>query len=138
MNQRRASLDAWAILGVPPGSSPELVRAQYLRLVRLNHPDRYAGNPQEQARHEEIMKQVTWAYQEIVQGRAQAASSATAPPRRTATMRRMPRFDIHDLQCRAHGRWAVSFCTICGAPLCSRCDESLSGYCDRHRPRGRF
>ncbi|MCY0898437.1 MAG: J domain-containing protein [Firmicutes bacterium] len=136
MSQRRASLDAWAVLGVPPGSPPDMVRAQYLRLVRLNHPDRFSGNPAEQARHEEIMKQVTWAYQEIVQGRAPSATAAS--PGRPAPPKRAQPFDIQELQCRAHGRWAVGFCTICGTALCSRCDESLSGYCDKHRPRAWF
>lgn len=111
-----------------------MVRAQYLRLVRLNHPDRYQGNPVEQARHEEIMKEITWAYQEIREGRA---AVQTVPPRRPAPPPpRRPAPNIQDLQCRAHGRWAVGFCTVCGTPLCTRCDESLSGYCRVHRPGG--
>jgi hypothetical protein len=110
-----------------------MVRAQYLRLVRLNHPDQYATNPQERARHEEIMKRVTWAYQEIARGHAQVP---TAPPHRPS-----PRYrpvNVRELQCVAHHRWAVIYCTVCGTPLCSRCDESLSGYCQTHRPRGTF
>lgn len=134
----RAAPDAWGILGIPPGSPPEMVRAQYLRLVRLNHPDQYASNPTERARHEEIMKQVTWAYQEIVQGRAKAPAPPP-PPRYTAPRTRRTRtVDVRELQCRAHHRWAVMYCTVCGTPLCSRCDESLSGYCSAHRPRGWF
>ncbi len=125
--------DAWSILGVPPGSPKDMVRAQYLRLVRLNHPDQYQGSPVEQARHEEIMKQVTWAYQEIVQGRARVE---TTPPKSPGAPPRRPAPNIYDLQCRAHGRWAVGFCTVCATPLCSRCDESLTGYCPAHRPGG--
>ena len=127
--------DAWGVLGIPPGSPGEMVRAQYLRLVRINHPDQYASNPAEQARREEIMKQVTWAYQEIVQGRAKEAVPPPPPGYRASPRRQRP-VDLHDLQCRAHGRWAVVYCTVCDTPLCSRCDESLSGYCSVHRPRG--
>ncbi len=133
----RQSRDAWAVLGVPPGSPADMVRAQYLRLVRLNHPDRYSGNPVEQARHEEVMKEVTWAYQEIVQGRATVPAPPPPPPHRNAPGPRRP-VDIRELQCRAHGRWAVVICTVCGTPLCSRCDESLSGYCPAHRPKSAF
>jgi hypothetical protein len=133
MNQ--PARDAWSILGLSPGSPDEMVRAQYLRLVRLNHPDQYASNPAEQARREEIMKQVTWAYQEIVHGKAaKTAKSTAARPRPTA---RSKPVDLTQLQCRAHHRWAVGYCTVCGEPLCSRCDESLSGYCAKHRPRRR-
>ena len=129
----RPARDAWGILGVPAGSPVEMVRAQYLRLVRLNHPDQFASNPAEQARHEEIMKEVTWAYQEIVQGRAKAPPP---PPPRYGQARPFRPVDYRELQCRAHHRWAVIYCTVCGAPLCSRCDESLSGYCPVHRRRG--
>lgn len=133
------SQNPWVILGLSPGSPQEMVRAQYLRLVRINHPDRYQGNPVDQARHEEIMKQVTWAYQEIVSGRAKAAPSRPAPSSRTTrpTTHRTT-VSSFELTCRAHGRWAVGYCTVCGAPLCSRCDESLSGYCAAHRPRAYF
>lgn len=128
--------DPWGILGLPPGSPREMVRAQYLRLVRLNHPDQYAQNPVEQARHEEVLKQVTWAYQEIVQGRAPATAPQPPPPRYRPSPRPSRPVNLHELQCRAHGRWAVGYCTVCNTPLCSRCDESLSGYCPAHRRRG--
>lgn len=129
--------DAWSVLGVPAGSPPAMVRAQYLRLVRVNHPDQFAADAVERARHEELMKDITWAYQEIVQGRATVKMppppGPTAPPRYTRTT-----VNPQDLQCRRHGRWAVGYCTACNAPLCSRCDEALTGYCDVHRPRGGF
>lgn len=130
--------DAWTILGLSPGSPKEMVRAQYLRLVRLNHPDQFAANPAEQARHEEIMKQVTWAYQEIVQGKASKTAAARPRASRPAPATRSKPVDLSQLQCKAHHRWAIIYCTVCGEPLCSRCDESLSGYCAKHRPRGLF
>ncbi|PSR21915.1 MAG: molecular chaperone DnaJ [Sulfobacillus acidophilus] len=131
--------DPWAILGLSPGSPDEMVRAQYLRLVRINHPDQYASNPTEQARREEIMKQVTWAYQEIVHGKTVKTAKTTATRSGTSrpTAARPRPVDLTQLQCRAHHRWAVVYCTVCGEPLCSRCDESLSGYCAKHRPRRR-
>ncbi|NMP23117.1 J domain-containing protein [Sulfobacillus sp. DSM 109850] len=110
----------------------EMVRAQYLRLVRQNHPDQYQGNPGAQARHEEIMKEVTWAYREIIEGRARAKT--VPPPRPPGPRPSRPAPNMKDLQCHAHGRWAVGFCTVCGTPLCSRCDEALTGYCSAHRP----
>lgn len=134
----RAAEDAWSILGVPPGAPLDMVRAQYLRMVRINHPDQYTANPKERARHEEIMKRVTWAYREITQGRAEVPRKASTPPPRRSQSRPYRPVDLRELMCRAHQRWAVSYCTVCAAPLCSRCDESLSGYCTVHRPRGRF
>lgn len=130
--------DAWSVLGIPAGSPPEMVRAQYLRLVRVNHPDRFAADPVERRRHEELMKDITWAYQEIVHGRATV--HAPPPPRRPTATPRSARSTVNpqDLQCRRHGRWAVGYCTICSTPLCSRCDEALTGYCDVHRPWGGF
>ena len=125
--------DAWTILGIPAGSPAEMVRAQYLRLVRLNHPDRYAGNPIEQARHENVMKDVNWAYHEIMEGRARVVTPPPPPPPPRYTAR-PARVNVDELQCRTHGRWAVGFCTVCATPLCSRCDEALTGYCPRHRP----
>ena len=130
-----AARDPWAILGISSDSPQEMVRAQYLRLVRQNHPDQFVGNPHEQARREEILKEVIWAYQEIVQGRA--APTATAPPPRKPSHSKT-RVDERDLKCRAHGRFAVIYCTVCDAPLCSRCDEALTGYCPVHRPRSVF
>ncbi len=127
--------DAWAILGISPDSPQDMVRAQYLRLVRLNHPDQYMGDPREHERREEILKQINWAYQEIIQGRA--VRTVSPPPPRPPS-RPPASVNVHDLQCRAHGRWAVIYCTVCGTPLCSRCDEALSGYCPAHRPRGWF
>lgn len=127
--------DAWRILGIPAGSPADMVRAQYLRMARMNHPDQFAANPAERARHEEIMKEVTWAYQEIVQGRAKASTPPPPPPRHRTSPPFRP-VDYRELLCRAHQRWAVIYCTVCGTPLCSRCDESLSGYCPSHRPRG--
>lgn len=123
--------DPWAVLGIPPGSPADMVRAQYLRLVRLNHPDRYSANPAEQARHEEMMKDINWAYREVVEGRA--TTPPPPPPRRQPPPPNRP-VNTRDLQCRAHGRWAVGFCTVCGTPLCLHCDESLTGYCRAHRP----
>jgi curved DNA-binding protein CbpA len=30
---------AWDVLGLPPGSSPEAIRAAHRRLMKLAHPD---------------------------------------------------------------------------------------------------
>ena len=57
--------DAWAILGVPPGSDAAAVRAAYRDLVKLYHPDRHiaAGLPIEFVRVAEArMAAINTAY----------------------------------------------------------------------------
>jgi hypothetical protein len=133
MNAKR---DPWSVLEVSRKSSPEAVRQAYLRLVRLHHPDRYPANSREQRIHEERMKEVTEAYRAILgqaepsPDRSSPSSSPAGPP---PPRRREVRVDPDSLKCRAHGRWAVIFCRVCAAPLCSRCDTALSGYCRAHR-----
>lgn len=127
--------DPWQVLGVPSGASLTLIRAQYLRLVRINHPDQFPTGSREKDQHEDAMKDINWAYREILDRAARPGRvPPKSPPRRTPYRARP--VDTRDLLCRAHGRFAVIFCTVCATPLCSRCDTSLSGYCSRHRPGG--
>jgi hypothetical protein len=53
-------MDAWAVLGVAPGSSERAVRAAYLRRARELHPD-VGGS-------DEAMRQLNVAYEEVLAG----------------------------------------------------------------------
>ncbi len=126
--------DPWLVLGVSRASSKETVRQAYLRLVRLHHPDRYPPGSREHHVHEEQMKAVTEAYRTILNHFAgMTSSSPSSRPRPSSRV--SVRIDPESLKCRAHARWAVIFCRVCNAPLCSRCDTALSGFCASHRSR---
>lgn len=130
-------MDPWRVLGVSPSDPPEAIRAAYLRLVRQHHPDRYREDPVRYQQEENHMKDINAAYHQIVSGRA-ARPGPAPPPSRPSSATRRPRSRptvVRELQCAAHGRWAVMYCTECGIPLCTRCDPSLTGWCDLHRPR---
>jgi curved DNA-binding protein CbpA len=49
-----AALDAYAVLGVPPGASDAELRLAYRELVKRHHPDHNAGSPESAARFEQI------------------------------------------------------------------------------------
>ena len=70
---------AYALLELPLGASPELVRKQYKALVRRWHPDRFAGDPQGQSEASVRMRAINDAYH-LVQDRL-------APPPRPAAPR---------------------------------------------------
>jgi DnaJ domain len=75
---------AYALLDLPPGASPDVVRKQYKALVRRWHPDRFAGDPQGQAEASLRMRAINDAYRLILQRAAPApppASPPHAPPR---------------------------------------------------------
>jgi len=58
------SRDAWAVLGLRRGASPEEVRARYLALARAHHPDKHPEQAEAQAAY---FKEVTAAYRELRQ-----------------------------------------------------------------------
>jgi len=62
--------DPWAILELPPGTRPEIVRQHYRTLVRRLHPDQMIsrGVPEEARRlAEQRLALVTAAYREVMQ-----------------------------------------------------------------------
>ncbi|MCL5064951.1 MAG: J domain-containing protein [Firmicutes bacterium] len=126
--------DPWSVLGVARGSSPDAVRRAYLSLVRIHHPDRYPSGSREYRIHEERMKEINQAYRTIV-SQSPTVISTPSPPPPSRPRRASVHIDPESLKCKAHGRWAVIFCRVCNAPLCSRCDPSLSGLCSVHRRR---
>jgi len=55
----------YARLGVSPGAKIEVVRSAWRRLVRQYHPDLYAGQPGQQRRNDEKIKELNLAYEEL-------------------------------------------------------------------------
>lgn len=125
-----ANQSPWSILGIDPGSGPETVRRAYLRLVREHHPDQFPYGSERYLWHENRLKEINQAYRQILQ-----TPWRTNVPPRPQPPRRTTSFPMH---CTPHRRWAVIYCLVCGAALCSRCDPALSGYCRAHRPASPF
>jgi hypothetical protein len=73
---------AYALLGLSPGATPELLRKQYRTLVRRWHPDRFAGDPQGQAEASLRMRAINDAYRLLLPRSAPLAEPAPSPPPR--------------------------------------------------------
>jgi hypothetical protein len=75
---------AFALLGLPPGASPDEVRRQYKALVRRWHPDRFAGDPQGQAEAAVRMRAINDAYRLLIgrdtNGRGRPAADPPPSP----------------------------------------------------------
>lgn len=73
---------AFKVLGIEPTTDGRLIRAAYVRLARIYHPDRFAGMADEVRREaERRMKEVSAAYEGL---RAARRSAGAAPkPSRT-------------------------------------------------------
>lgn len=55
--------DAWAVLGVPPGSSWDEIASAHRRLAMEHHPDRVlVSSPERQAEAEVAMREINVAY----------------------------------------------------------------------------
>jgi curved DNA-binding protein CbpA len=60
------SSSAFKILGIDPTNDGRVIRAAYVRLARIYHPDRFVGMPDDVRTEAEIrMKEATAAYQEL-------------------------------------------------------------------------
>ena len=69
--------DPYQVLGVPRNADDGTIRAAYLALVRACHPDRFAGQPQEQEAQERL-KEINWAY-DTLSMRTRAFGYVNAP-----------------------------------------------------------
>ena len=68
MKRTHISMDPYEVLGVPYGSSRAVVRARYLELALVHHPDKGCHwTPTERQEHEETFKRVHMAYNLLVQ-----------------------------------------------------------------------
>ena len=80
---------AFQILGIEPTNNGRAIRAAFLRLARIYHPDRFAGQPDDvRAEAERRMKEATVAY-EALRGTRQKSAE------------RRPTINDKDLQERA-------------------------------------
>ena len=80
---------AFQVLGIAPTSDGRAIRAAFLRLARIYHPDRFAGQPDDvRGEAERRMKEATVAY-EALRGTRQKSAAAR------------PSIDDKDLQERA-------------------------------------
>jgi curved DNA-binding protein CbpA len=72
------SIRAFRILGIEPTTNPRVIRAAFVRLSQIYHPDRFLGSPdalREEA--EQRMQELTAAYNEL---RVAARTRAADPP----------------------------------------------------------
>jgi curved DNA-binding protein CbpA len=78
--------DAFKILGLEPTTSSRAIRDAYVRLVRIYHPDRFVGMPDDvRAEAERRMKELSAAYEGLRSAKRKAAKS---PPPTPAASRR--------------------------------------------------
>jgi hypothetical protein len=75
---------AYAIIGVPRGSSTRELKKQYKRLVRQWHPDRWHNDPVSQAEAAVRMRAINDAY-ETLEALAPGPPPASAPASGTAS-----------------------------------------------------
>jgi curved DNA-binding protein CbpA len=69
---------AFHVLGIEPTGDGRAIRAAFLRLARIYHPDRFAGQPDDvRAEAERRMKEATVAY-EALRGARQKSAAARA------------------------------------------------------------
>ena len=78
MNELR---ECYRLLETAPESSPEELKRAYRDLVKVWHPDRFAGDPRLQARAQEKLKQINQAYEAICEPRIVPPPPAADPPR---------------------------------------------------------
>lgn len=72
--------NAYATLGLAPGSSARDVRRQFKKLVKRWHPDRFGSDPQGQSEAAQRMREINAAY-ELIQSADRAPAASTAPTR---------------------------------------------------------
>lgn len=77
---------AWAVLELKPGSTLDALRAQYRKLVKRWHPDRFAKDPTGQAEATERLQRINTAYRTLLEAAPTrpsveaAASDHGSPP----------------------------------------------------------
>jgi hypothetical protein len=88
---------AFALLGLPPGSSSDAIRDAYRDLAKVWHPDRFTGDARLQAKASEKMRELNEAYRMASASRppgsgavgvaaVPAGGDGAVPPRKAATV----------------------------------------------------
>ena len=86
---------AWAVLELKPGSSFEALRAQYLKLVKRWHPDRFIKDPAGAAEATSHLQQINAAYRVLLEATVQPpAGAAPSDDGLRPTGRRLSREEI--------------------------------------------
>lgn len=69
---------AFAVLGIEPTNDHQVIRKAFVRLARIYHPDRFAGQPEDvRVEAERRMKQALAAYDVLRSARRSASKAAT-------------------------------------------------------------
>jgi len=75
------NIQAFDILGIDPTTDGRVIRAAFVRLARIYHPDRFVGMPDDvRAEAERRMKDATLAYQSLRAEKASGAPEPALPP----------------------------------------------------------
>ena len=75
-------IQAYEVLGIRPGATPVEVRASYLDLVKVWHPDRFGHDPKLRAKAEQRLQVINAAYERL------KALGFPAPPRASSSAQR--------------------------------------------------
>ncbi|MEZ4470834.1 MAG: J domain-containing protein [bacterium] len=65
IERRRTAAQHYATLGLPDGADMAAVKAAYRKMMRAHHPDRFAHDPQAEARAQAKAQHINEAYQEL-------------------------------------------------------------------------
>jgi ribosomal protein S27E len=126
---------AYKTLDIPMNTPPREIKAAYLNLVEVWHPDRFVGKPELYSQATEKLKTLNVAYETIKRHSSfrvklnRQASKAAPPPKNPFVL-------VRCVHCTALNR-VVGFrkglvCGRCGSPLIR------TGKADMHRPGGRI
>jgi ribosomal protein S27E len=127
---------AYKILEIPSSTAPKDIKAAYLNLVEVWHPDRFVDKPALYDQATEKLKQLNVAYETITRHRSftvKLNSQQIKPPPEQA---KDPFVLVRCINCTALNR-VVRYgegivCGRCGSPLIR------SGKSEMHRPNGRI
>src|SRR5947208_13566799 len=77
--------DCYKTLELEPGASSDEIKRSYRELVKVWHPDRFAGNQRLQQKAQEKLKQINLAYERICTAKTNSTTPAAGPSGDTAS-----------------------------------------------------
>ncbi len=72
--------ECYRILDLEPGATPEEIKRSYRELVKVWHPDRFRGDARLQAKAEEKLKRINYAYERLC-AEVRAKAPEPSPPK---------------------------------------------------------